>query len=90
MEIQFSKRDIAILKVWADNVIHGGHWGNGDVVFPDEQIMLDKISRLEDDKSVKFDKRNLEIIMVWAGTSSDTPEEMILKERLQGYISQGE
>lgn len=65
LDISFTDREEEILKIWADATIHGGHYGDGDAVFPDEQIVLDKLGK-KDSGSVKWTRRNLEIILIWA------------------------
>lgn len=86
MDIQFTERELKILHVWSDNVIHGGHWGDGDVIFPDESILLDLLDKAKDGKSVTLTRRNLEIMKIWSETQSGTPEEEILRERLEQLL----
>ena len=85
MLISFSGREQYIIKIWSDNVIHGGHWGNGDVVFPDEENLLNKIQHLNNG-TVDLLLRDIEVLLVWAGSSMGTPEEEILEVRLKKLL----
>lgn len=88
MKLKISSRDRYILEVWSDNVIHGGHWGDGDVVFPDEANLLEKIKKSAQVEEVELGRRDLEVMLVWADSSHGTPEEDILRERLQKALNQ--
>ena len=83
--IKFTTNEIRIIKLWADNVIHGGHWGDGDVIFPDEAITLEKLNNFEE--NMTFNSRDIDIIVIWADTSTDTPEEEILKNKIDKFLS---
>lgn len=83
MQFIFSERDRYILQVWSDTVIHGGHWGDGDVVFPDEAILLEKIGNTEPGEAVELSSRDLQVLLVWSESSHGTPEEEILSGRLR-------
>lgn len=83
MKISLSKNEIRILKIWADNNISGGHWGDGDVIFPDEDILLEKIKQLEKDGTTNFTSRNFDIALVWSEENNGTPEEEILIDKFK-------
>lgn len=80
MQVAISPVERRILRIWSDNIIHGGHWGDGDVVFPDEAIVLEKVST--DADVIELSARDLEIIRVWSDSSTDTPEETMLSKRI--------
>ena len=65
VDIDFSDHQLNLINLWADSTIHGGHYGDGDAVFPDEQIVLDKLGR-SGSEQVSWTRRNLEIILIWA------------------------
>lgn len=83
----FSERELQIIKIWGETVIHGGHWGDGDIIFPDEDILLNVIDRAVAGEETALTPRNLEILAIWSDVSSDTPEEQHLKERLRALIT---
>ena len=86
MKLKLTGRDRYILEVWSDNVIHGGHWGDGDVVFPDEANLLEKIRKSASLEEIELGRRDLEVMLVWADSSHETPEEDILRSRLQAAL----
>lgn len=82
MQVQFSKQEVKILHIWADSIIHGGHWGDGDIIFPDEQIALNTLERAANNEKIDLSGRTVQIFLIWAARSTDTPEEELLKEKL--------
>ena len=65
VDIAFTDHEKELLELWADSTIHGGHYGDGDAVFPDEQLVLNKL-REKARPRVRWTRRNLEIILIWA------------------------
>lgn len=82
----FSERELHIIRIWGDNVIHGGHWGDGDVIFPDEDILMRVIARAVPGEDTALTPRNLEILAIWSDTSTDTPEEQQLRHRIREAV----
>lgn len=65
MKYNLTEKEINIIKIWADNTISGGHWGDGDAIFPDEGIVLKKISEF-DGMKIDLTQRDMDIIKIWA------------------------
>jgi len=63
--LKLTATELEQLKHWADKTIHGGHFGNNDIILPEESIVLDKINRY-DEGYIEIDERDLRIIMIWA------------------------
>ncbi len=65
MVLKFTDPEIAVIKVWAENNIHGGHWGEGDFFIPEEKIILQK---LDSGKNGKIDISEFEagILLAWS------------------------
>ena len=85
MDVNLTNRELFIIKTWAESTISGGHWGNGDVLFPDEANALSKININTDSKAniiINFNQIDIKTILIWADTSTDSPEEVLLKEKL--------
>ncbi len=55
-KMNFSKDEIRLLRIWGDTVINGGHWGDGQVLFPDEEMALDYIETLTPEEPEKISK----------------------------------
>ena len=78
------KRQILI---WADDTMAGGHWGNGNVVFPEEQITLQKLNSSTND--IKVEERDVKTMMIWAENAIGktlkgmTSEEISLIQKLK-------
>lgn len=81
--MNFSSVEIRILRIWADAVMHGGHWGDGAVVLPDEAAALERIGQAENGCPVELSARHLFTFLVWSGESTGTPEEDALCGRLE-------
>jgi hypothetical protein len=67
-EILLSQSEIDVIKIWADNTIHGGHWGDGDFMIPEENIILDKFDKVKNGK-VHLTKNEVRIILTWSESS---------------------
>lgn len=67
-EILLSQSEIDVIKIWADNTIHGGHWGDGDFMIPEENIILDKFDKVKNGK-VYLTKNEVRIILTWSESS---------------------
>ena len=53
------------LVIWADNTMAGGHWGDGNVVFPEEEITIQKVNAATDGK-IKVSERDINTMIIWA------------------------
>lgn len=87
LELSFSAAELRILRIWAESTIHGGHWGDGAVILPDEAAALDLLETLSPDLAADCLPRQIFTFLVWSGESSDTPEETILKEKLERALA---
>ncbi len=47
MDLQLTDRKAKAIRIWADSVIHGGHWGDGDAIIPEEDIIIRKLDSRE-------------------------------------------
>ena len=68
LEILLSQSEIDVIKIWADNTIHGGHWGDGDFMIPEENIILNKFDKVKNGK-VYLTKNEVQIILTWSESS---------------------
>ena len=64
MKVELSRREVNVIRSWSDLNIHGGHWGNGDVVLPEEGIILQKLSG--GGPAYEFTMSEIRIILIWA------------------------
>ena len=87
-EIRFTQSEIRLLMIWGNNTIHGGHYGDGDIVLPDESILLRKLQD-NNDGNVLVNQRDLEVLLVWASNTIGgalrgiTPEEISVLEKIK-------
>jgi hypothetical protein len=65
MKLHFNDSEIAVIKIWADNNIRGGHWGNGDFFIPEEKIILQKLDNSKDGK-IEINKYEVGIMLKWS------------------------
>ena len=67
-ELKLTSSELRLLIIWAENTIHGGHFGDGDVILPEEDIVLKKIKQSEN-KIINVNERDLRVIFIWAENS---------------------
>lgn len=82
MDIMFTDREVLIIKIWADSIIHGGHWGDGDIIIPEEDIILTKLQNMEDN-TVSLSENEAKIILTWSDSTlgiHTLEEESIIKK----------
>ena len=87
MKIELSPGEIQVIKIWAENNIHGGHWGDGDIVVPEEQIILDKLNLIKNRK-IDITPNEARIILTWSSSSLgiNTYEESTVINKLNKII----
>ena len=65
MVLEFTVSEITMIKVWAENNIHGGHWGDGDFFIPEEGIILQKLDNVKNGK-ININEFETGIILTWS------------------------
>ena len=68
MTIQLSDREAQAIRIWAESVIHGGHWGDGDVIVPEEDILLNKLTSMTNNR-LSISQTEAKIILAWSDTT---------------------
>lgn len=68
MNIYLTEGEINVIKIWADNTIHGGHWGDGDLMVPEEEIILKKINSMKDN-TLTLTEHEAMIILGWSDST---------------------
>ncbi len=91
-EIVFTANEARIMLMWSEQTLRGGHWGDGDVLFPDEARALEKINDIAHGGRPRISARDIEIILNWmsahcggntlTGHLSLNHEESQLREKL--------
>ena len=83
MKIELSPAEIQVIKIWAENNIHGGHWGDGDIIVPEEEIILNKLNSAKNGK-VDITPNEARIILMWSNSSMgiNTYEESTVIKKL--------
>ncbi len=82
MEVQLSPAEVEVIKIWAESSIHGGHWGDNDLVVPEEDIILSKLKNIKNGK-VDISPNEARIILTWSSTSLGIhtyEEEQVIKK----------
>ncbi len=64
-DLTLTQHEAGIVKQWSEKTISGGHWGDGDVVFPDEVSVLEKLKRVKAGEAPMLTVRDVEIMLVW-------------------------
>jgi hypothetical protein len=65
MIVKFTDFEIAVIKIWADNSIRGGHWGDGDFYIPEEKIILQKLDNANKGK-IEINEYEAGIMIKWS------------------------
>ena len=68
MELFLTDQEINIIKGWADSNIHGGHWGDGDLMVPEEEILLRKLNTIKEGR-LHITDREAKLILTWSESS---------------------
>lgn len=88
IDLKLSSLEKKQLLIWADHTISGGHWGNGDVVFPEENITLSKIQKSEDGL-IQANRQDLRVMLIWCENAVGstlkglTPEERSVIDKVK-------
>jgi len=87
MKIKLSPGEIQVIKIWAENNIHGGHWGDGDIIVPEEEIILNKLNSAKNG-NVDFTPNEARIILMWSNSSMgiNTYEESTVIKKLNKIV----
>ena len=90
MKFYLSENEVNAIRAWADKIIHGGHWGDGDIVIPEESIILKKIERMNDGQ-LDLKENEVKIILTWSESSMGilTMEEDSVIKKLQRIVNSG-
>jgi hypothetical protein len=82
MDLVLTEREAKAIKIWADSVIHGGHWGDGDAIIPEEDIIIRKLNHIEGDV-ISLNEQEARIILSWSDSTlgiHTLEEESVLKK----------
>jgi len=82
MELVLTGSEVNVVKIWAESSIHGGHWGDSDLIIPEEDIILNKINNMNDYR-INISKNEARIILTWSETSfgiHTTEEESVINK----------
>jgi hypothetical protein len=95
LDLTITPHEAAIVKLWSEKTISGGHWGDGDAVFPDEAHALEKLKKTALGTPQKYTARDVEIMLIWmehccgglfASGFSLTAEESQLVKKLKSVM----
>ncbi|HEO66216.1 MAG TPA: hypothetical protein ENI73_10165 [Spirochaetes bacterium] len=64
MKLELTELELKQLVIWADHTIAGGHFGDGNVVFPEEGITLDKLKNSQDG-TLEIRERDVQVMIIW-------------------------
>jgi hypothetical protein len=90
VRFQFSENEIEVIRIWADSTIHGGHWGDGDLTIPEENIILHKLEGVSDGW-IDLSSEETRIILAWSESSRGihTMEEVSALKKLKSAAAEG-
>jgi len=85
--ISLNAVELRILGIWAEAILHGGHWGDGAVILPDEEAAMQLLKSAQANSALACTPRSIFTFLVWSSASSETPEEQILREKLEKSLA---
>ena len=68
MVLELSEREARAIQIWAENIVHGGHWGDGDVAVPEEEILLKKLGNMKHNR-LSVSETEAKIILSWSDST---------------------
>jgi hypothetical protein len=68
MVVELNDREIKAIQAWAESIIHGGHWGDGDAIVPEEDIILQKLNAAAGSK-LTLNEHEVRIILSWSDST---------------------
>jgi len=80
-----SKNDIDIIRMWAGNTIQGGHWGDGAMLTPMDEMAYHELDRFTPGDKGGFSKTTIDTILIWSDHNTGGPEEMQLIDKLSKF-----
>ena len=91
MDLRLSETEVRAIRIWADNAIHGGHWGDGDLEIPEESILLKKLETIEND-TVTITEHEARILLMWSRSTLGihTVEEHQVMSKLKELLPRDE
>jgi len=91
MLVRLSEGEVNVVRLWADSNIHGGHWGDGDFMVPEEDIILQKLEKAKDGM-LNISENEARIILTWSESSHGihTMEEESVIRKLKSLFNSGE
>jgi hypothetical protein len=85
--LELTDREVMAILVWADSNIHGGHWGDGDAIVPEEDIILKKLNRIKNNR-LSVNENEVKIMLSWSESTLGihTMEEANVIEKLNSLM----
>ena len=83
MILRLTKNEIDVIKAWAESSIHGGHWGDSDLIIPEEGILLEKLNRATEKGEIDITQNEARILLTWSDSSfgiHTMEEESVIKK----------
>jgi hypothetical protein len=68
MIVSLTEAEKRAIKIWAESNIHGGHWGDFDIIVPEEEIILNKLNNTKDNK-ISINEIEARIILGWSDST---------------------
>ncbi|RKX99989.1 MAG: hypothetical protein DRP54_06255 [Spirochaetes bacterium] len=92
MILRLSKNEVDVIKAWAESSIHGGHWGDSDLIVPEEGILLEKLEKAAREGKIDISMNEARILLTWSDSSYGihTMEEESVIKKLKKLIESEE
>ncbi len=92
IKLRVNALEVKQLLIWAENTISGGHYGDHNVILPEERITLDKLKNNVKDGAIDVNERDLKIMIIWSdnaiGGEGMISEEISLIEKLKKAMNE--
>jgi hypothetical protein len=86
--LSFTEAEKRAIKIWAESNIHGGHWGDFDIIVPEEEIILNKLNSVKN-TAISINEIEARIILGWSDSTFGihTMEESSVIKKIKSVLT---
>ncbi len=88
--MELSTTEVKQILVWAEHAIEGGHFGDGNMMIPEEEITRNKLIN-QKSGNIHLSRSDIKIIKYWAESTLGSslrgmlPEEVSVIEKIKNF-----
>ena len=91
VQLPLNDREKKLVLLWSESSISAGHWGDGDAILPEEEILRDKVMGLNGEGTIGLGRMETRILRQWVARGNNgTPEESMLADKISHLLGPDE